>query len=83
MEPVHIPLRRLRNDVSAVLAEVAGGARFRVTVRGRPVAELIPAGTGRRFAPRADVERIVAETPLDRGFADQVDAVLGGTIEEL
>ena len=37
-----IPLRDLRNDVSAVLRRVERGERLRVTVSGRPVAELVP-----------------------------------------
>lgn len=37
-----IPARDLRNDVSAVLRRVEHGERLRVTVSGRPVAELLP-----------------------------------------
>jgi prevent-host-death family protein len=37
-----IPARELRNDVSAVLRRVEHGERLRVTVSGRPVAELRP-----------------------------------------
>ena len=37
-----IPARDLRNDVSGVLRRVQAGERLRVTVSGRPVAELVP-----------------------------------------
>jgi prevent-host-death family protein len=37
-----VPARDLRNDVSAVLRRVEQGERLRVTVSGRPVAELLP-----------------------------------------
>ena len=37
-----IPARELRNDVSAVLRRVEDGERLRVTLSGRPVAELVP-----------------------------------------
>ena len=37
-----IPARELRNDVSKVLRRVEAGERLRVTVNGRPVAELVP-----------------------------------------
>jgi len=37
-----VPVRDLRNDVSAVLRRVEAGERLRVTVSGRPVAELVP-----------------------------------------
>jgi prevent-host-death family protein len=37
-----IPARTLRNNVSAVLRRVEGGECLRVTVSGRPVAEIVP-----------------------------------------
>jgi prevent-host-death family protein len=37
-----IPARDLRNDVSSVLRRVEHGERLRVTVSGRPVAQLLP-----------------------------------------
>jgi prevent-host-death family protein len=37
-----IPARDLRNDVSAVLRRVESGERLRVTLNGRPVAEIVP-----------------------------------------
>jgi len=37
-----LPARELRNDVSGVLRRVEAGERLRVTVSGRPVAELVP-----------------------------------------
>jgi len=37
-----VPARELRNDMSAVLRRVEAGEHLRVTVSGRPVAELVP-----------------------------------------
>lgn len=37
-----IPARDLRNNVSGILRRVEAGERLRVTVSGRPVAELVP-----------------------------------------
>jgi len=78
-----IAQRELRNDISRVLKEVAQGRSLRVTVKGRPVADLVPVSEGRRFVPRAEVERLLREAPLDEAFKRDVDAVLGATIEEL
>lgn len=78
-----IPQRELRNDISKILRQVASGSRLRVTVGGRPVADLVPVGEGRRFVPRADVERLLHDAPLDKGFMRDIDAVLGATIEGL
>jgi prevent-host-death family protein len=79
-----IPLRELRNNVSHILAEVERGACFRVTVRGRPVAELRPIEeeTGGYWIPWERLERVIREAPLDPDFKKDVDA-LGGTIDEL
>lgn len=78
-----IPQRDLRNEVGRILREVSKGARFRVTVRGRPVADLVPVGVSRRFVSREDVKSILQAVPLDPGFTDEVESVLSGTIEEL
>lgn len=78
-----IPQRELRNDVAAVLREVEAGASLRVTVRGRPVAELVPISTKRRSLQRSELTRILAQAPLDPGFAADVDAATGSTIDEL
>jgi len=78
-----IPQRELRNNVAAVLREVEAGARVRVTVRGRPVADLVPLPRRPSGLSPAQVVRIVAEAPLDLGFADDVDAAAGTRIDEL
>ncbi|MFA5785577.1 MAG: type II toxin-antitoxin system prevent-host-death family antitoxin [Actinomycetota bacterium] len=78
-----IPERELRNHIGEVLREVAAGKHLRVTIRGRAVADLVPVRLERRFATRAEVERILRETPLDAKFADDVDRIVGATIEEM
>ena len=60
-----LPARELRNDVSGVLRRVEAGERLRVTVSGRPVAELVPL----RSRPRTMTwERFMRH--LDGGRAD-------------
>jgi prevent-host-death family protein len=44
-----VPARELRNNVSGVLRRVEAGERLRVTVSGRPVAELVPLPGRPRF----------------------------------
>ena len=64
-----IPLRELRNDVSAILRAVESeGETFTITVRGKPVARLMPFTEEpgpRRFVPAEDVRRIFADIPVD------------------
>lgn len=79
-----IPQRDLRNNVSAVLREVEEGNSLRITVRGRPVADLVPVQRGKKRSFSADeVRRLVADSPLDAGFFTDVDAAAGDRIDEL
>lgn len=78
-----IPQRELRNDIANVLKRVARGQRLRVTVRGRPVADLVPVSEARRFVPRPEFGAILLEDPLDRRFQEDVRAAVGGTVDEL
>lgn len=83
MEPIReIPQRELRNNVAGILREVAAGERLRVTVRGKPVADIVPVSELPRPTPRSEIEWILKHAPLDPGFADDVDEVLG-TIQDL
>src|SRR5713226_2626250 len=73
LERKEIPQRELRNSISRVLADVARGKSFRITVSGKPVADLVPASTRRTWIPRAELERILREAPLDKNFLRDVD----------
>ena len=79
-----VPQRELRNHVSAVLREVEAGERLRITVDGRPVADLVPvAGALRRFVPRDAIAQLLARAPLDQAFGDDIDRAVGATIDDL
>jgi len=79
-----IPQRELRNNISRVLRDVEAGERIRVTVDGRPVADLVPVSRGRQtFVPREEILKILREAPLDPAFADDIREAAGGTIDEL
>jgi len=70
-----IPQRELRNNVGAVLRAAEAGETFTVTVRGRPVARLVPVGDADR--PRTDVDRSslrrILAAPLDQDLAADLD----------
>jgi prevent-host-death family protein len=79
-----IPQRELRNNIAQVLRQVEAGERIRVTVDGRPVADLVPVGGVRRtFVARDAVLDLLRRAPLDLGFARDIDAAAGATIDEL
>lgn len=79
-----IPQRTLRNQIARILREVEAGEPVRITVDGRPVADLVPIrGARRRFVPREEVAIVLASALLDPGFARDVAAATGATIDEL
>jgi antitoxin (DNA-binding transcriptional repressor) of toxin-antitoxin stability system len=67
-----IPQGRLRNEIGAVLRRAEQGERFTVTVAGRPAAELGPLPGARSLAPPERLRAILAETPPDPGFAEEL-----------
>ena len=66
-----IAQRELRNNVGEVLRAAEGGESFTVTVRGRPVARVVPlfdAAGPRRNVDREAVLKLLA-SPIDPDFA--------------
>ncbi|MEO9248176.1 type II toxin-antitoxin system prevent-host-death family antitoxin [Citricoccus nitrophenolicus] len=60
---VTIKQSELRNDNAAVMRRVAQGESFVVTVKGRPVADVLPhqpESTRRRFVPVTELDRALA-----------------------
>lgn len=66
MEPTSIPQRELRNDSARILREVQEGREFVITVRGRPVARLVPERPAHRgprtLVPREEALPIIMRT---------------------
>lgn len=62
--------------MSAILRAAEAGETFTVTVRGRPVARVVPPGDPSK--PRTDVDREtirrILATPIDEGLAAELDA---------
>lgn len=57
----------MKANLSGVLREVEAGEHVRVTVRGRPVADLVPAGRPQRYSE--GMRKLIAEgkvTPASR-----------------
>ena len=72
-----IPQRELRNNIAAILRAAEAGETFTVTVRGRPVARVVPPGDP--TYPRVDVDRDtilrILSTPIDADFQRDLDEV--------
>ena len=78
-----IPARDLRNDVSAVLRRVEAGERMRVTVSGRPVAELVPLPSRPRSMTWEELMRDRDEWVADAGLAADLAALLPDTTDDV
>ena len=68
-----IPQRELRNDIGKVLREVEReGKTIRVTVDGRPVADLVPISGRRTWVPWSELLQALGESPVDPRFAADI-----------
>lgn len=67
-----IAQRDLRNDVSSVLRRVAAGESFTVTVRGEPVAELVPVRRPQVFVARDELLGMFGPVRPDPDLLDEI-----------
>jgi antitoxin (DNA-binding transcriptional repressor) of toxin-antitoxin stability system len=60
------------------------GECMRITVDGRPVADLVPVRAQRRnFVPREELLQLLKRTPLDPEFRGDIQAAAGATTVKL
>lgn len=78
-----VPARDLRNDVSAVLRRVEAGERLRVTVSGRPVAQLVPLTSRPTSMPWAEFVRLLHGHQADPGLSAELAELVPGTTDDL
>lgn len=76
-----MPARDLRNDHSAVLRRVQAGEHLRVTVDGRPVAELRPLPVRPRFMSWEEFRR--RRRPADTRLADDLRELFPETTDDV
>jgi prevent-host-death family protein len=78
-----IPARELRNNVSGVLRRVEAGERLRVTVSGRPVAELVPIPTRPRSIAWEDFIQGSERWRADPGLTEELAELLPDSTDDL
>lgn len=74
-------MRELRNHTAEVLRRVESGARLRVTVDRRPVAELVPLPRRATWVPRQRAAQ--ALTQADPALTRELAQALPDTVDEL
>jgi prevent-host-death family protein len=79
-----VATRELRNDTAGVLRRVEAGESVVITVRGRPVADLVP---HRRDSPGwlgpDEVAAIAAASAADPGLRSDLERLAGDTTDDL
>ncbi|MGH9044061.1 MAG: type II toxin-antitoxin system Phd/YefM family antitoxin [Acidimicrobiales bacterium] len=78
-----IPARDLRNDVSAVLRRVEQGEHLRVTISGRPVAELLPLPSRPQSMAREAFFRGSERWRADFGLTQELADLLPDTTDDV
>jgi prevent-host-death family protein len=81
---VEVATRELRNDTAGVLRKVEAGETVVITVRGKPVADLVPHRPDRpRWLTPAEVVAIRKIADADPTFRADLDKLTGETTDDL
>lgn len=80
---MEIGVRELRNRTAQVIAAVESGERVTLTVRGDPVADIVPHGRRMRWLSGEAIRRELANRAADRQLETDLAALAGHTIDEL
>jgi prevent-host-death family protein len=75
--------RDLRNNTRRVLDRVRAGESVTITVDGRPVAVLQPAGRRPRWMGRDEFVRRIVENQADPGLMEELRALADDTTDDL
>lgn len=76
--------RELRNDTAGVLRRVEAGESVVITVRGRPVADLVPHRRDEpRWMPREELIPLLEKYSADPGLRDDLERLAGDTTDDL
>lgn len=79
-----VSIRELRNHTSEVIASLEAGERIVLTSNGRPIADVVPHYARSRWVPSDLVLQTLADgAAADRGLRADLDAVLGGTTDDI
>lgn len=78
-----VAARELRNNVSGVLRRVEAGERLRVTVSGRPVAELVPLPKRQQTMSWQHFTHLLEEGRADPGLAAELAELLPDSTDDV
>jgi prevent-host-death family protein len=79
---MEIGVRDLRNRTAQVIETVMAGERVTLTVRGEPIADIVPHGRRTRWLSGAQLRDQLAQRSADAGLQRDLDELAGETIED-
>jgi prevent-host-death family protein len=80
---MEIGVRDLRNRTTQVIDAVKAGNRVTLTVRGEPVADIVPHGQRVRWLSGEQMREQLERRAADRALNDELEAVAGQTLDEI
>ncbi len=78
-----VAVRDLRNHTTRVLRRVERGERLRVTVNGRPVAEMRPLARRREVVPWDEFSRALEDCRADAALLDDLKTAVPDTSDDV
>ena len=78
-----VGVRDLRNHTGRVIDAVMAGERVTLTVRGEPVADVVPHGRRARWLSGPDLRSQLTERAADPVLQRDLDELVGQTLDEL
>jgi prevent-host-death family protein len=81
---VEVASRELRNETAGLLRRVEAGETVVITMRGKPVADLVPhRANGPRWIPRDELIALLKTHSADPGLRDDLERIAGDTTDDL
>jgi prevent-host-death family protein len=80
---VEIGVRDLRNRTGQVIDAVQAGERVTLTVRGEPVADIVPHGRRARWLVGENLREQLRDRAADPELTRDLDELAGQTLDEL
>lgn len=80
---IEVGVRTLRNSTAEVIAAVESGERVTLTVRGHPVADIVPHGRRTRWLDGRRLASELSGRAADPGLRDDLAQLAGQTLDEL
>ncbi|MFZ2501081.1 MAG: type II toxin-antitoxin system prevent-host-death family antitoxin [Nocardioides sp.] len=78
-----VGVRDLRNDTAKVIDALRAGERITLTVRGEPVADIVPHGERRRWLSGASLAEQLMVRSADSALRRDLDELAGQTLADL